>query len=237
MLNFFANSTSSVAFATPEFFDKFGKLLWTGTLDTLLMTLLTTFIAYIFGLPFGILLTTTKKGGIQQNSPFNAIFGWFLNIVRSIPFYILMLFMFPFTRLVVGTSIGTKGAIVPLVVASIPFIARMVETSLEEVDQSVVEAAQAMGASNFQIITRVMILESIPSLFRGLSIIMITILGYTSITGIIGASGLGDIAYRYGFSRYEPTVMYATVIILIVIVCLIQGIFNLAAKYSDKRTR
>lgn len=237
MSNFFVTTAPIFISTSSEFFNKFGDLLRTGTIDTLLMTFITTFFAYLIGLPFGVLLTTTKKGGIQANAPFNSIFGWVLNIIRSIPFYILMIFMFPFTSFIMGNSIGTKGAILPLVVASIPFIARMVETSLEEVDQGVVEAAQAMGASNFQIITRVMLRESVPSLFRGLSIIIITIIGYTAITGIIGANGLGDIAYRYGYSRYETSVMYATIILLIIIVCVIQGVFNLAAKASDKRTR
>lgn len=219
------------------FFEKFGDLLWTGTLSTLYMTFITLIIAYAIGLPFGILLTTTKKGSIQHNTIFNSIFGWFLNIIRSLPFFILMVFLIPFTRLIAGTGIGPTAAIVSLSIASVPFVARMVETSLEEVDTGVIEAAQAMGASNFQIITRVMLVESIPSLLRGLSIITITILGYTAMTGQIGAGGLGDIAYRYGYQRYEPQVMYATIIILIIFVCAIQGLFNFLSKKSDKRSR
>lgn len=220
-----------------DFLNQYGSLLWEGTLQTLYMTVVTVLISYLIGLPFGVLLTTTKKGGIQQNAIFNATFGWLLNIVRSLPFYILLFFLMTFTRFLIGIAIGFNAAIVSLSIAAIPFVARMVESSLEEVDHGVIEAAQAMGASNFQIITRVMIRESIPSLLRGLSIITITILGYTAMTGMIGAGGLGDIAYRFGRQRYVDSVMYATIIILIVIVCIIQALFNFFAKKSDKRSR
>lgn len=220
-----------------ELITKYGPLLLTGTLDTLYMTLVSTAFAYLLGLPLGVLLTITKRGGIAAAPRFNAIFGWVINVMRSLPFMIMMIFIMPFTRLIAGTTIGSTAAIVPLVVAASPFVARMVETSLEEVDQGVIEAARCMGCTNLQIITRVMLLESIPSLFRGLSISTITILGYTAITGAIGAGGLGDIAYRYGYQRYQKEVMYLTIVLLIILVCIIQALSNFFARRLDKRNR
>ncbi|MDL2324569.1 ABC transporter permease [Ruminococcaceae bacterium OttesenSCG-928-A16] len=220
-----------------EFLAKFGPILLKGTLDTLYMTFVSTFFAYLLGLPCGVLLTTTKKGGIHPAPRFNAIFGWFINIMRSLPFLILMIFIIPATRFIVGKAIGATAGIVPLVVAAVPFIARMVETSLEEVDHGVIEAARCMGATNLQIIMRALLVESIPSLLRGLSISTITILGYTAITGTIGAGGLGDIAYRFGYQRYETNVMYATIVLLIVLVSAIQAFCNLLARRADKRNR
>ena len=206
-----------------------------GTRDTLYMTLVSTSLAYLLGVPMGVLLTATKRGGIAEAPRFNTVFGWVVNIARSLPFMILLFFVSPFTRFVAGTTIGSTAAIVPLVLASCPFVARIVESSLEEVDISVIEAARCMGASNFQIITRVLLVESIPSLFRGLSISTIAILGYTAITGAIGAGGLGDIAYRFGYQRYQTEVMYATVILLILLVCAIQALCNFLSACVDKR--
>ena len=220
-----------------DFLGQYGEFLWKGTLDTLYMTIISTFFAYVIGLPLGVLLTTTKKGHILPAPRFNAIFGTIINVLRSLPFMILMIFIIPFTRFLVGTSIGTTAGTIPLIVAACPFVARMVETSLEEVDHGMIDAAQCMGATNFQIITRVLLVESIPSLLRGLSISTITILGYTAITGAIGAGGLGDIAYRFGYQRYKEDVMYATVVLLLILVCIIQGICNLLARFSDKRKR
>lgn len=220
-----------------EFLSKFLPILAQGTLDTLYMTFVSTLFAYLIGLPFGVLITITKRDGIWPAPRFNAIFGWLINILRSLPFLVLMIFIIPFTRFVAGTSIGSTAGNVPLVIAAVPFIARMVETSLEEVDHGVIEAARCMGATNFQIITRVMLVESVPSLLRGLSISTITILGYTAITGTIGAGGLGDIAYRYGYQRYETSVMYATIVLLILLVSAIQAVCNLLARRMDKRNR
>ena len=199
--------------------------------------LATTLLAYAAGLPMGVLLTVTKKGGIAAAPRFNAAFGWVVNILRSIPFVILMFFLIPFTRAIVGTSIGATAALVPLSISAAPFIARMVEQSLEEIDQGVVEAAVCMGATRWQVITRVLLVESVPSLLRGLSISLITILGYTAITGTVGAGGLGNIAYRFGFQRYQKDVMYAILVILIALVCIIQIIFDTAARRADKRNR
>ena len=173
----------------------------------------------------------------MQAPRFNAVFGWFVNLFRSIPFMILIFFVLPFTRLLVGTSIGATAANVPLAIAAAPFVARMVEQSLEEIDGGVIEAARCMGATNWQIITRVLLVESIPSLLRGLSITIITVFGYTAVTGAVGAGGLGNIAFRFGYQRYQTDVMYATVILVVILVCIIQSVCNLLAKKFDKRNR
>ena len=212
-----------------EFFNEYGALLWEGTLETLYMTLFATLFAYVLGLPMGVLLTVTKAGGVAPAPRFNAVFGWLVNLLRSLPFIILMFFIIPFTRLLVGTSIGATAALVPLTLSAAPFIARMVEQSLEEIDTGVIEAAQCMGATRWQIVTRV--------LLGGLSISLITILGYTAITGSVGAGGLGNLAFRFGYQRYQKPIMYATVLLLILLVCVIQIIFDLAARKADKRTR
>lgn len=220
-----------------DFLAQHGVLLLEGTAETLYMTLVPTLFGYVLGLPMGVLLTLTKPGGIHPAPRFNAVFGWLVNILRSLPFIILMIFIIPLTRLIAGTSIGATAACVPLTIAAAPFIARMVEQSLEEIDLGVIEAARCMGATNWQIVTRVLLVESVPSLLRGLSISTITLLGYTAITGAVGAGGLGNIAFRFGFQRYQDDVMYVTVALLIVLVCIIQSIFNHLAKKADKRSR
>ena len=217
------------------FFLKYGALLWQGTLDTLYMTLLSTLFAYVLGLPMGVLLFVTKKGGIAENKPFNAVFGWFINMLRSIPFIILVAAIFPLTRAVVGTIIGNNAAIVPLVVSAAPFVARMVESSLEEVDTGVIEAARCMGATNWQIVWKVLLVESVPGMVRGISITTITLIGYGAMAGAVGAGGLGKIGYSYGFQRFNAPVMYTTVALLILIVCVIQAVFNRLARVLDKR--
>ena len=219
------------------FFAEYGSILWAGTLETLYMTLVSAFFAYVLGLPMGVVLTITKPGSIAPAPRFNAVFGWVVNILRSLPFIILMFFIIPFTRALVGTSIGATAALVPLTLSAAPFIARMVEQSLEEIDHGVLEAAQCMSATKWQIVTRVLLVESVPSLLRGLSISLITILGYTAITGSVGAGGLGNIAFRYGYQRYQNTVMYATVVLLILLVCIIQILFDRLARRADKRNR
>lgn len=220
-----------------EFFAQNGTLLFQGTVETLYMTLVSTFFAYLLGTPMGVLLTVTKPNALAAAPRFYAVFGWFVNILRSLPFIILMIFFIPFTRMVVGTSIGSTAAIVPLTVSAAPFIARMVESSLEEVDTGVIEAAKSMGATTWQIVTKVMLVESVPSLLRGLSISTITILGYTAITGAVGAGGLGNIALRFGYQRYQTDVMYATILLTVILVCIIQGVFDFIARRADKRNR
>ena len=220
-----------------EFLSRYGVLLLNGTLESLYMTLVPTLLAYVIGLPLGVLLTVAKPGGFMETPQFNAAFGWLVNIFRSIPFMILMLFLTPFTRAVMGTSIGASAANLPLTVAAAPFVARMVEQSLEEVDGGVIEAARCMGATNWQIITRVLLVESVPSLLRGLTISTITVFGYTAITGAVGAGGLGNIAFRFGYQRYQQSVMYASLALVILVVCLIQTVFGHLASKADKRNR
>ena len=222
---------------TAAFWAEYGALLAEGTLDTLIMTAVSTIFAYLFGLPMGVILSLTNSHGICPNRLVNQVLGWIVNIGRSLPFIILMVAIMPFTKMIVGTKIGVRGAIVPLVVSAAPFIARMVETSLAEVDAGVVEAAQSMGASTFQIVWKVYLPEAKPSLVLGGAISIVTILAYTAIAGTVGAGGLGDIAIRYGHNRYEPVVMWVTVIFLVVLVQLIQLAFNALSKSIDKRLK
>ena len=216
------------------FFDNYGMLLAQGTWDTLLMTIVSTFFAYVIGIPLGVLCVLTSPKGLIPHRVFNMVLGWIINIGRSIPFIILLVALIPFTRFIVGTSLGVPGAIVPLVISAAPFIARMVEQSIEEVDGGLVEAAQSFGANTWQIVYKVFLREALPSLVRGFAIVFITILGYSAMAGCVGAGGLGDIAIRYGYQRYQDDVMIATVIILIVIVQIVQSACNYAARKMDK---
>lgn len=216
------------------FFDNYGMLLAQGTWDTLLMTIVSTFFAYVIGIPLGVLCVLTSPKGLMPHRVFNMVLGWTINIGRSIPFIILLVALIPFTRFIVGTSLGVPGAIVPLVISAAPFIARMVEQSIEEVDGGLVEAAQSFGANTWQIVYKVFLREALPSLVRGFAIVFITILGYSAMAGCVGAGGLGDIAIRYGYQRYQDDVMIATVIILIVIVQIVQSACNYAARKMDK---
>lgn len=206
-----------------------------GTLETLYMTSLSTIFAYVFGLPLGVLVIITRKDNLKPMPRLNAILEWIVNIGRSIPFLILMIALIPFTRMVVGKAYGCNAAIVALVIGAIPFVARMVEGSLEEIDHGVIEAAQTMGASTWEIISKVYLPESLPSLVRGLSITTITLIGYSAMGGAVGAGGLGDIAIRYGYHRYEYDIMLVTIVLLILIVQIIQCLFNTLAKKIDKR--
>ncbi len=217
------------------FWAEYGDVLLEGIRDTLIMVSVSTLFAYLLGLPMGVILILTQPHGIRPHRVIYRILDWIINIGRSIPFIILMVAIMPFTKLVVGTKIGVKGAIVPLVVSAAPFIARMVETSLAEVDAGVIEAAQSMGASTFQIVWKVYLPEAKPSLVLGGAISIVTILAYTAIAGTVGAGGLGDIAVRYGHQRGIPSVMWVTVIFLIILVQVIQIIFNALSKSIDKR--
>ena len=219
------------------FWAKYGSDLLKGTWDTLVMTGISTIFAYLIGLPLGVILTITQPNGIRPNRAVNQILGWIVNVGRSLPFIILMVAIMPFTKLIVGTKIGVKGAIVPLIVSAAPFIARMVETSLAEVESGVVEAAQSMGASTFQIIWKVLLPESKPSLLIGAAISTTTILGYSAMAGAVGGGGLGGIAINYGYYRYETDIMLVTVAILVIIVQVIQEIGMRLARKSDKRIR
>lgn len=219
------------------FMGQYGQLLGQGTVDTLIMVAVSTVFAYLIGLPLGVLLNVTQPHGIWPHKWFNRILGWVVNIGRSLPFIILMIAIMDFTKFIVGTKIGVRGAIVPLVVSAAPFIARMVETSLAEVDAGVVEAAQSMGASPAQIVWKVYLPEAKPSLILGASISIITILAYTAIAGAIGAGGLGDLAIRYGYVRRVPEMMWVTVILIVIMVQVIQSIFSFLSTRLDKRLR
>ena len=217
------------------FWAEYGTLLLEGTRDTLIMTGVSTLFAYVIGLPLGVLLSITQPHGIWPHKWFNRVLGWIINVGRSLPFIILMVAIMPFTKVIVGTKLGILGAIVPLVVSAAPFIARMVETSLSEVDAGVIEAAQSMGASTFQIVRKVYLPEAMPSLVLGGAISIVSILAYTAIAGTVGAGGLGDIAIRYGHQRGITSVMWVTVVFLIIFVQIIQVVFNNFAKRIDKR--
>ena len=219
------------------FIAEYGALLLQGTVDSLVMTALATLFAYVFGLPLGILLTITQEHSILPCRPVNMVLGWIVNIGRSIPFIILLVFLMPFTRALVGTATGVKGAIVPLLVAATPFVARVVETSLLEVEAGLIEVAHAAGATIKQIVFKVMLPEAKPAILVGAPLTFITLLGYSAMAGAVGAGGLGDIAIRYGYYRYQDIVMIATIILIVIIVQIIQTGGMWIAKKNDKRIR
>lgn len=206
--------------------------------ETIYVTVLSTLFAVVLGLPLGVLLVAGDKNGVRPLQRWlMRLIDVVINLLRSIPFLILMILVFPLARLIVGTSVGTVASIVPLVIAAFPFVARLVETSLREVNPNIVEAAQSMGATPFQIITRVMLPESVPSLISNLTIAVTTILGYSAMSGIIGGGGLGKIAINYGYYRYQFTVMLIAVLLLIVLVQLFQTLGSRFAVRCDKRLK
>ena len=203
--------------------------------ETIYMVTVSMLIATVFGIPLGVILHTTSKGQILENVIINRIIGSIVNAVRSIPFIILLVAIIPFTRFLVGSAIGTTAAMVPLVIASIPFIGRQVETSLKEVPNGLVEAALSMGATPFQIITRVFLQEAMPSIVAQLTTVIIALVGESAMAGAVGGGGLGDLAIRYGYQRFRPEVMIATVIILIILVQLVQFLGNTLVKHLNKK--
>lgn len=203
--------------------------------ETLYMTLLSTLFGYLFGLPMGVVLAVSDKDGIAPNATLYKILDVIANVVRSIPFLILLILLIPFTRLLVGKSTGSTATIVPLVVAAIPFIARMVESSIKEVDYGVIEAARSMGASNLRIIIKVLLVEARTSLITGATIAIGTILGYSAMAGTVGGGGLGDIAIRYGYYRYQSHIMIVTVVLLVLLVQIFQSAGTHLASRLDKR--
>ena len=211
------------------------EMILNGILETLYMTVVSTVCGYIFGLPMGVLLCVSDKDGLKPNAVLYKIIDIIANIVRSIPFLILLILLIPFTRFILGKSYGSTATIVPLTVAAIPFIARMVESSLKEVDSGVIEAATAMGAGNMRIIFKVLLVEARTSLITGATIAIGTILGYSAMAGAVGGGGLGDIAVRYGYYRYQTDIMIVTVILLIVIVQIFQSVGMLIANKLDRR--
>ena len=211
------------------------EMILNGILETLYMTVVSTLFGYVFGLPMGVLLCISDKDGLKPHPVLYKILDFIANIVRSIPFLILLILLIPFTRFLLGKSYGSTATIVPLTVAAIPFIARMVESSLKEVDNGVVEAARAMGAGTMRIILRVLLVEARTSLITGATIAIGTILGYSAMAGAVGGGGLGDIAVRYGYYRYQTDIMIVTVILLIVIVQIFQSVGMLIANRLDRR--
>lgn len=210
-------------------------MLLEGIRDTLYMTLASTLFGYIIGLPMGIVLTVTDKDGIRPNAAVYKVLDVISNLLRSIPFIILLIVLIPFTRFVVGRSYGSTATIVPLTIAAAPYIARMVESSLEEVDAGVIEAARSMGASDFQIVTKVMLVEARTSLIVGATISLGTILGYSAMAGTVGGGGLGDIAIRYGYTRWQTDIMVVTVVLLVILFQIFQTIGMKIANRLDRR--
>jgi len=205
--------------------------------ETIYMTLVSSVIAYSIGLPMGVLLVITDKGHILENSGINKVLGALINILRSVPFLILAITVIPVTRFITGTTLGPTATIVPLVIGSAPFIARLVESSLKEIDPGIIEAAHSMGAGNGQIIWKVLLPEALPSLLQGGAIAVTTILGYSAMTGFVGGGGLGDLAIKYGYFRYQTDIMLITVVLLVVIVQIFQEVGLKLATVADKRKR
>ncbi len=210
-------------------------LLLTGTTDTLIMVGVSAIFAFLIGLPIALILVSTADFGIYPSKKINQSLGWVINITRSVPFLILMVALIPFTRWIVGTSYGVLAAIVPLTIAAIPFFARIAEVSLREVDQGLIEAAQAMGCNRKQILWHVLLPEALSGIVAGFTVTIVTMINSSAIAGAIGAGGLGDIAYRYGYQRFDMQVMLAVILVLIVLVMLVQVTGDNIAKQLDKR--
>ncbi len=210
-------------------------MLLEGTGDTIYMTLLSTLFGYILGLPLGIILTVTDREGIRPNAVVYKVLDFLVNLARSIPFLILLILVIPITRFIVGKTYGSSATVVPLVIAAAPFIARMVESSLKEVDHGVVEAAVSMGAGTMTIIWKVLLAEARTSLLVGVTIALGTILGYSAMAGVVGGGGLGDIAIRYGYYRYQTDIMLLTLVVLVALVQIMQGIGTMLSKKLDRR--
>lgn len=205
--------------------------------ESIYMTIGSTVLAYVIGLPLGFVLVVTARDGIHPMRAVNMVLGAVVNFLRSIPFVILLFFVTPLTRLIVGRAIGSEAAIVPLVISAFPFVARMVEQSAKEVDRGVVEASQAMGASNWQIITKVLLPEARPSLINGAAVSATTILGYSAMAGCFGGGGLGSVAINYGYQRYDFLVMFVMIIVNVVLVQALQESGTRGARLTDKRIR
>ncbi|MCL2136116.1 MAG: ABC transporter permease [Coriobacteriia bacterium] len=218
-----------------EFIDRYGGLLASSTLDTIVAVSITAVLAYLIGTILAVALRVTAPGSLRPQAVLNSVMSWIINMGRSVPFVILMVLLIPVSRAVLSTTIGLKGSIVPLTIGAAPFVARLVESSFGEIPPGRVEAALAFGASTWQVIWHVYLRESLPSLVRGLAITMITLVGYQAIMGAFGGGGLGDIAVRYGYHRYKGDVMLVAVVILVVLVQLIQSTADLIARRIDKR--
>ena len=210
-------------------------ILWESTLQTLYMVAMATVLGTLIGAPLGIFLATSRRGELLSAPVLNTVLGLTVNAARSTPFIILVVAIIPLTRLIAGTSIGTTAAIVPLTIASAPFIARLIETAIREVDAGLIEAARAMGAAPFQIVRKVLIPEAMPGIILGLTLAVVSLIGYSAMVGAVGGGGLGDLGIRYGYQRFMPEVMLAVVVILILLVQAVQSCGEWIASRFDKR--
>lgn len=213
------------------------NMLVKGIWETIYMVFLSSALSYVIGIPLGIALVVTDREGISPVPLFNKVLGLIINLLRSVPFIILLIMVLPITKFIVGKTIGSNATVVPLIIAAAPYIGRMVESSLKEVDAGVIEAAKSMGASTWQIIVKVLLPEAKPSLLVGAAISVTTILGYSAMAGFTGGGGLGDIAIRYGYHRYQTDMMMVTVVLLVIIVQLIKEVAMRMSRKSDKRIR
>ncbi|MBZ4689241.1 MAG: methionine ABC transporter permease [Cereibacter changlensis] len=211
------------------------NLLIESTLQTLYMVAVSGLLGAVFGLPLGVYLATSQRGELLSSPLVNKVLGLVVNALRSVPFIILVVAIIPFTRAIAGTSIGTTAAIVPLTLAAIPFIARLIENAIREVDSGLIEAARAMGATPFQIIVKVLVPEALPGIALGLTLALVSLIGFSAMVGAVGGEGLGDLGIRYGYQRFMPEVMAAVVVILIVLVQLVQSCGEWIARLVDKR--
>ena len=211
------------------------KLLLNATGETLYMVAVAGIVGFAIGIPLGVVLHITKKGGLMENTAFNSVLGAIVNVGRSVPFLVLMVAIIPVTKLIVGSFIGTTAAIVPLTIGAIPFVARLIEGALIEVPSGLVEAAQSMGATPLQIITKVLLPEALPTILNAVTITLVTLVSYSAMAGTVGGGGLGDVAIRYGFHRYDLTIMAVTVVMLIILVQIIQSVGDTLVKKVDHR--
>ncbi len=217
--------------------DMLVSLLWKALLQTAHMVFVSGIVGTLIGLPIGVFLATSNRGELFPAPTVNKIVGAIVNATRSTPFIILVVAIIPFTRMIAGTSIGTTAAIVPLTIATIPFIARLIESSIREVDRGLIEAARAMGATPIQIVSKVLLPEALPSIVLALTLTLVSLVGYSAMVGAVGGGGLGDLGIRYGYQRFMPEVMLAVVVVLIVVVQAIQSAGDILARRFDKRTR
>ncbi|MCL6234501.1 ABC transporter permease [Acinetobacter sp. ANC 5579] len=215
--------------------DQLIDLLISGAIDTLLMVGVSAFVAFLIGLPLAVVLVCSAEHGIYPSKSLNHTLGWLVNITRSVPFLILMVALIPLTRFIVGTSYGVWAAVVPLTLAATPFFARIAEVSLREVDQGLIEAAQAIGCNRKQIIWHVLLPEALPGIVAGFTVTLVTMINSSAIAGAIGAGGLGDIAYRYGYQRFDMQIMLAVIVVLVAIVMLVQACGDHISNQLDKR--
>lgn len=215
--------------------DSMLDILLKGTWETIVMTFVSGYFSFMIGLPIGVALFITRKGQIKDNKKVNRFIAFFVNVFRAIPFIILIVWMIPFTRTIVGTSIGVEAALVPLSIGAAPFVARMVENSLLEVPSGLIEASRAMGATPSQIISKVLLPEAMPSLINSASITLITLVGYSAMGGAVGAGGLGQVGYQYGYVGYDMTVMNIVLVLLVILVFIIQTTGNYISKKVDHR--